>query len=235
MTGRKKSQIEHCMLLLITRMEDEKKIGKLLEKFALPIYFQFRGEGTATSELLSICGLRGTKRLLTLSVLPRPLIKEAFSEMSSNLFLWQKGRGIAVTIPVTGLQEGVRKILDQKKDAMLPEGEKGEPVKMKQQETSYSMILIAANYGYSDDIVNAARKAGAKGGTVIKGHRGGSESALKFLGVSARDELEFTFIIVPQDTKSSVMTEISNACGLNTPAHGVVLSIPVEQILGIET
>ncbi len=41
-------------------------------------------------------------------------------------------------------------------------------------------------------------------------------------------------IVVPKDKKTSVMSEISASCGLRTPAHGVVLCIPVEDVLGLE-
>lgn len=226
--------IEHRILLLITRKEDEKKVGKVLEKMQLPIYYQCRGNGTANSEILSICGLQGTKRLITISILPRSLIKDFFSVMSNNLLLEHKGCGIAVTIPVTGMQDVIRKILEERNGYIIPETEKGEVAEMSDKETAYSMILVAANYGYSDEIINAARKAGAKGGTVIKGRRRGSENVMQYLGITMQEEQEFTMIIVPRNKKSNVMVEVSGACGLKSPAHGVVLSIPVEDIIGIE-
>lgn len=230
----RKYHIEHRILLLITRMEDEKRINRILEKMRLPIYYQFQGNGTANSEILSLCGLRGTKRLITISILPHSLIKDTFSEMSNNLLLEHKGRGIAVTIPVTGMQDVIRKILEERNDYTNPKKERGEAVEMSDKETAYSMILVAANYGYSDEIINAARKAGAKGGTVIKGRRRGSENVMQYLGVTMQEEQEFTMIVVPRNQKSDVMVEISRVCGLKTDAHGVVLSIPVEDILGIE-
>ncbi|EOS38378.1 hypothetical protein C808_02579 [Lachnospiraceae bacterium M18-1] len=230
----RKYHIEHRILLLITRMEDEKRVNRILEKMRLPIYYQCRGNGTANSEILSLCGLRGTKRLVTLSILPHSLIKDIFSEMSNNLLLEHKGRGIAVTIPVTGMQDVIRKILEEQNGYTIPEKERGEAVEMSDKETAYSMILVAANYGYSDEIINAAHKAGAKGGTVIKGRRRGSENVMQYLGVTMQEEQEFTMIVVPKNQKSDVMVEISRACGLKTEAHGVVLAVPVEDILGIE-
>lgn len=234
MIVRRQYHIEQCILLLITRLEDEKKIRKILDRFRLPIYYQCRGEGTANSENLNICGLSGTKRLITFSILPRPLVYDVFSILTNHLCLWQRGRGIAVTIPVTGIQEVIRKILEERKNFTTSDEDKGGFVRMDNKETAYSMILVAANYGYSDEVIHAARKAGAKGGTIIKGRRGGSESVMQFLGVSIQEEQEFMIIIVPRNQRSNVMVEISKACGLKTPAHGVVLSIPVEEILGIE-
>ena len=41
-------------------------------------------------------------------------------------------------------------------------------------------------------------------------------------------------IVVPRENKAEIMAAISGACGLNTPAHGVVLSLPVDDVLGLE-
>lgn len=37
-----------------------------------------------------------------------------------------------------------------------------------------------------------------------------------------------------QREKSAVMAAISHACGLKTPAHGLVMSLPVDETLGLE-
>lgn len=230
---RRQYHIPNRIFLLITRIEDEKKIGKIFDYLRIPIYYQCRGKGTADSEFLNICGLQGTGRLITISVLSKPLIKEIFSIMSRGLFLERKGRGIAVAIPVTGMQDMVQKILENRDSYKLSKQE-GEFCEMVHNKTAYSMIFVAANYGYSEEIIQTARKAGAKGGTVIKGRRQGSESVMRFLGVTSQEEQEFTIIIVPQNQRTEVMVEISRSCGLKTPAHGIVLSIPVEEILGME-
>lgn len=229
-----KHYIEHRILMLITRMEDEKKVYKALEKLELPIYYQCMGKGTANSEILGICGLSGTKRLVTFSVLPHFAVKEVFGILSKKLLLEQKGGGIALSIPVTGMQDTIRKILEEKTGNMPLDGTKGESMESNNSETEYSMIMVSANYGYSDEIISAARKAGAKGGTVIKGRRRGSESVMQFLGITLQEEQEFIMIVVPKKLKSDVMVEISREYGLKTSAHGVVLSIPVDDILGIE-
>ena len=41
-------------------------------------------------------------------------------------------------------------------------------------------------------------------------------------------------IVAPKSKKSDIMSAICNACGLRTAAHGVVLSLPVEDAVGLE-
>lgn len=54
------------------------------------------------------------------------------------------------------------------------------------------------------------------------------------MGISTQDEQDFVMIVTPKEKKSEVMSAISNACGLRTPAHGVVLSLPVDEVIGLE-
>ena len=100
-------------------------------------------------------------------------------------------------------------------------------------ETSYAMITVAVREGFSDEVIDAATKAGASGGSVIRGRRRGTEAVVQFLGISMQEEQEFVMIIVPREKKSYIMNEISSACGLQTEAHGIIFSVPVDEVLGI--
>ncbi len=222
----------HRLLLLICRQEDERKVNRLLDGLGLPVYYQARGQGTAPSELLDRCGLQGTARLLTVSVLPSRAVPGVLAALSERLFLHRRGFGIAVTMPVTGMQEVIRKLLEERCPEALPEKE-AEPA-MAQKDSAYSMILVASNAGYSDEVIDAARAAGARGGTVIRGRRRSAQPMASLLGVSTQEEQEFIMVIVPQEKKSAVMVAVTQACGLHTEAHGVVLAIPVDAALGME-
>ena len=59
------------MVILITRLEERKKLEGMLEDLHIPICYQCRGKGTATSEMLDIFGLSGTTRLITVGILPK--------------------------------------------------------------------------------------------------------------------------------------------------------------------
>ena len=102
------------------------------------------------------------------------------------------------------------------------------------EKSAYSLIWVSVASGYSDDVVDTARKAGARGGTVLKGLRHHSQRACQSLGVPIQVEQDFVMIVVPRENKAEIMAAISGACGLNTPAHGVVLSLPVDDVLGLE-
>lgn len=221
------------LLFVITDIGTEKKIEKMLSDLHLPVYYQFRGKGTAKTELLDICGLEGKNRLFTVSVLPKAAVGAAFEDLSRTLRMKKKGRGVAITVPVTGIQERILALLNEEVSEKIKNTLEKEVKKMKE-ETSYAMIVASVRSGYSEDVIEAAQKAGAQGGSVIRGRRCGTEAMVQFLGISMQEEQEFVMIVVPKEKKSSVMKSIGEACGLRTEAHGLLLSVPVDEVLGLQ-
>ena len=98
--------------------------------------------------------------------------------------------------------------------------------------TTYALILVNVETGYSDAVVNAARAVGARGGTVLHGRRI-AQNAMQDLGLDGQEEQDSVMIVVPAEKKSAVMQAITASCGLNTPAHGVVVSLPVDDVMGL--
>ena len=98
--------------------------------------------------------------------------------------------------------------------------------------TAYALILVNVETGYSDAVVNSARAVGARGGTVLHGRRI-AQNAMQDLGLDGQEEQDSVMIVVPAEKKSVVMQAITASCGLNTPAHGVVVSLPVDDVMGL--
>ena len=221
------------LLFIITDTGSEKKIDRLFSEMHLPIYYQCRGQGTARSEMLDLCGLQGTARLITAVVVPKVQVEKLFENLDKYFRIKKKGRGVAVTVPVTGVQERIMALLKEEVSDKIKNTLESEAKKMKE-ESRYAMILASVRSGYSDEVVEAASAAGAHGGSVIRGRRQGSRAMVQFLGISLQEEQDFVMIIVPKEKKAAVMQSIGAACGLKTEAHGFLISVPVDEVLGIE-
>ena len=79
------------LLVLITDIGIDRKIDRLLCELHLPVYYQFRGQGTAKTELLDICGMQGTARVITVTILPKQMVGTVFERLEKK-FLYQKKR-----------------------------------------------------------------------------------------------------------------------------------------------
>lgn len=233
MSEQPKLSVLQRVLLTITREEDEEKLLEIYDSMHLPICFQGRGQGTAPSELLDIFGLRGTSRLLTACILPKFMVPSALEALHQKLSFRQRGGGIAITVPVSGMQNHVMQMLNEEARNAIQQQEKGDEAQMKEK-SEFSLIWVSVASGYSDDVVDVARAAGARGGTVMKGRRRNSEHASQYFGISLQEEQEFVMIVVPREKKCEIMSAITTSCGLKTPAHGMVISLPVDDVMGLE-
>ena len=101
-------------------------------------------------------------------------------------------------------------------------------------EYSHDLIISIINQGYTDDFMNAAREAGATGGTVISARGQAHSGAVKFFGISVQAEKEMIIILSSREKKPTIMRAVSEAFGINSKAEGIVFSVPVDSITGLD-
>lgn len=100
-------------------------------------------------------------------------------------------------------------------------------------DTKYELLVVIANQGYTEMIMEAARKASATGGTVLHAKGTGMEKAETFLGVSLAQEKEMIFLVVKKEAKNPIMRAVMEEAGLNSKAKSIVFSLPVTETAGM--
>lgn len=98
-------------------------------------------------------------------------------------------------------------------------------------DTRYELLLVVANQGYTGSIMDAARTAGAGGGTVIHAKGTGMEGAAAFLGVELVNKKELVLIVSRTSQKNTIMKAIME--GANPKAGAIVFSLPVTDTAGL--
>ena len=81
----------------------------------------------------------------------------------------------------------------------------------------------------------AARSAGAGGGTVIHAKGTGMEGMGKFFGVSLAAEKEMIFIVTERGQKQAIMRAIMEKAGMESKARTFLFSVPVDEVAGLDT
>ena len=95
------------------------------------------------------------------------------------------------------------------------------------QKTTHQMITVIANKGYADDIMAAARKAGAGGGTVINARGTATPGDAKFFGMEIVPEKEMIFIIIDSEKLDGVFEAVRTLPCLAEPGSGIAFCTPV--------
>ena len=92
-----------------------------------------------------------------------------------------------------------------------------------------NLIVISVNEGYSEDVMQVARKAGATGGTIIKG-RLASIGQFANIGKNEPDgEREIICILAPITVGKEIMESVNSEFGIKSDANGLTIAIPAEK------
>lgn len=217
-------------LFLMTTIVDRKvakKYSELYKENEQHVMFVTLGSGTAANEILDYLGLENTEKAVIFSVQEESAWEKIKKQLQQKLKIDAPGGGIAFTIPLSSI--GGKKTLQ-----FLLEGQdyqKEEESTLK--DTVHELIVVIADQGNIELIMDAARGAGAYGGTVIHAKGTGMEQAEKFMGVSLAAEKEMIFIVTRKEQKNEIMRAIMKKAGLNSRAKSIVFSLPVTDTAGL--
>lgn len=221
------------MLMLISAKKLSPKAMQLFERENIPMRMQFAAHGTAKSDMMDILGLGGIEKDVFAAVLSKETADRFLKVLFDELELGQKNSGIAYTIPLSGISSLFMKLCVAEEETK-EKSENGKGMEIVS-ENKYSVIAATVNQGYSEEVMNAAREAGARGGTVFHNNCIVADNAASFRGADFCEERETVLIIIENEKKLEVMRAITDACGIPTDAKGIVISMPIDSIMGLNS
>ncbi len=190
-----------------------------------PLILTALGRGTATKKLLNLYGLEATEKAVIMTIADAQKTKDFILEIRKRFYIDIPGNGIVLSIPIKSVG-GVRTL------AFLSDGASSD--KAPPQATfENEVIVVISNEGYTETVMDAARAAGAMGGTVIHAKGSGARKAEKFYGVSLAAEKEIILIVSKTSEKAAIMHGIIKEMGPDSPAGCIVFSMPVSHLAGL--
>lgn len=219
------------LLTVITTPKLAEKTAEMFKKGALPLQYRFSAEGTASSDIMDMLGLGSIDKCVLVSMVPKHLSGIILGKLHSELQLDSVNSGIAFTIPLNGANNLILRMLTRNTEENVYSSDGKDENSMT--ESKHVLVAAIVNRGFSGDVMEAAKSAGAKGGTVINSRRIGNEEATGFWGLSVQEEKEIVMILTPVEDKLNIMRSISEKCGMNSDAKGIVMSMPIDSVMGI--
>ena len=215
------------LMVTITNRDVSKKFHNFYKEKGLEVSLTTLGRGTASNEVLDYFGLDGSEKSIFLHVISDDMWLDIKRDLQRVMNIDVPGVGIAFTIPLSSI--GGKKALNYLTDGRSFVKEEESELK----ETKYELLIVIANQGYSELIMDAAREVHAAGGTVIHAKGTGIQKAERFLGVSLVAEKELVLIVVKTEMKNNIMRAIMDKAGLETDAKSIVFSLPVTGTAGM--
>lgn len=216
----------YIMTTIIDRKNSKKYID-LYKKDKLEVMYITLGEGTARGDILDYLGLEASEKMVIFNFVQQHDWMLTKKNLQRKLQIDAPGEGIAFLVPLSSIggKRTLQFLLDRQE---LPESEESTL-----KDTTYELIVAIADQGNLEMVMDAARGAGAYGGTVIHAKGTGMEYAEKYLGVTIAAEKAMIFIVTKKDQKNSIMKAIMEQAGMQTPAKTIVFSLPVTDTAGL--
>ena len=164
------------------------------------------GRGSASALLLRLLSLSDVERDVLITLVGNDEYARVWDAIASAP-LCGKSSGISYAIPLGGTKMETR--------------------------IDHELITVIVNRGYADDVMAAARKAGARGGTIIHARGTGKPDDERFFGVTIVPEKEQVLILSETATSQAIRDAISSLPCLVAPGSGIMYTLPVERFTQI--
>jgi len=212
--------------MTIIRKADEKEfIEFYLSHGAAPIYSSIC-QGSANSKTLDLLGLEKSEKMLMQSIVPHNKLAELKDKLIREMEIDRPDRGVALAIPLSAIAS--RRVLSH---IIKDEAEENIYIESDERKINMELIVSICAKGHSDEIMDAARKAGARGGTIVKAKGTASTGTDKFCGMAISDEKEITYIVARKDARSDIVKAIAGYTYADG-AHPIVFTLPVSETAG---
>lgn len=164
------------------------------------------GRGTATNALLAALGLGDSHKEILVNVIDAKNEEKIMSSITGA-----KAKGVTLVL-----------------DCCWPgKGDDDEEENCVMMDTSWEMIQVIIPAGMSEDVMAVARRAGAKGGTVLNARGTSTDDDVRFFGAPLVPEKEILMIVIEKERSKPVLDAIGSLDALKQKGAGIIFTIPV--------
>ncbi len=221
------------LLVAIINREDDEKLTGIINESAVAIHYSGLGHGTAKSSYMNYFGFNEIEKKITMSLIPGRLEHHILSEIGHGLKLYLVGRGIAFTLPLSGISNIINDAIVSGAEKLDKNMTRQSAIKKKEKKTMHELVIAVVDRKYTDTAIDAARAAGATGATVFHTKSLNNEKAAQRIGTTVSGETDSVFFLTTLEYKAKIMEAVRDAAGLKTEGGAVIFSIPVDDLVGI--
>lgn len=211
----------------IVKRDEGARLVSFFRSHKLHYDFICLGQGTADSEVLDVLGLEDKEKDVVLTMAPVSKIPMLLTKAAQTFRFAAPGQGIIFTLPLSSVSARIPQILCK------PENMNGIEESTLNTEKQYRLIVIVCNRGNSDIVMEAAKGAGARGGTLLHARRAGFEDVENFFGFTIQPEKDVVAILAEKFQCKGIMEAVTKAAGIQTECRALTFALPVDEIMGM--
>ncbi len=205
----------YSMITAVVRRDQDQDYIDFFQRNGAGVVLGSLCEGSARKKLLDMLGLERKEKVMLHCVLPSALRPRILRHLRTEMHIDAPNNGIAyfISLECIGGASALRYLYTE--DTII-----GNEVK-DMKEAKHSLIVAITEQGHTGMVMDAAREAGATGGTIVRAKGALNESRAKFFGVSIAEEKDVVYIVASADKRNDIMSAIMNKAGVKSPAHTI--------------
>jgi len=99
----------------------------------------------------------------------------------------------------------------------------------------FKCVIAMVKPDLTDDVITAAKKAGARGATIIPGKGTGAHEAKTFFGLTLDIPTDVIVFLLKTDLVDSVLEAVVMAGRFSEPGTGIAYVVSVDEVVGLES
>lgn len=207
------------MLVVIVEHNKASKVLHLADEKGVTASVAMLGRGTASRTIFDYLGLNDKKKAVLMLFGKTEEITDLADYLVEKLEMDKPNHGIAYI-------ESAFNVFGTEDNANGSEN-------IKRGENMYNAIYTIVEKGNADDVIEAAQKAGSRGGTVMHARGSGSEEACKVFNMLIEPEKEIVLIISEEAKTKDIVESIRKETGIEEQGKGIIFITRVEQTYGL--
>ena len=215
------SDINYELVIVIVNFGMGSRVLKIAKQNGVMGGTIFLGRGTVKNRLLEFLDLSDVRKEIILMIAEKSVCDNAVEKIDQEFHFNKPFHGIAFTMPVLAfLGSGHYDYINKSESG----GAK---------ETMYQSIFIIVDKGKGETVMDAAVKAGAKGGTIINARGSGIHETSKLFNMDIEPEKEVVLILSEDRITEAIVTSIRSELEIDKPGNGVIFVQDVNKTYGV--
>jgi len=179
------------------------------------------GKGTVNNRILNFLGLSDVRKEVVLMISDTETINKTLVKLNEEFKFEKSNHGIAYTTTICNVV-GTRNC-------------KCKEVKSEREEQNsmYDAITVIVDKGRAEDVIDAATKAGSKGGTIINARGSGIHETSKVFAMEIEPEKEVVIILSEVDKTESIINSIREQLKIDQPGNGIIYVQEINKTYGL--
>ena len=207
------------MLVVIVEHNKASKVLHLADEKGITASVAMLGRGTASRTIFDYLGLNDKKKAVLMLFGKTEEIMDLADYLVEKLEMDKPNHGIAYI-------ESAFNVFGTEDNANGSEN-------IKRGENMYNAIYTIVEKGNADDVIEAAEKAGSRGGTVMHARGSGSEEARKVFNMLIEPEKEIVLIISEEAKTKDIVESIRKETQIEEEGKGIIFITNVEATYGL--